>query len=641
MSIQSDHMPTDFADVLLLATTKIESKAVLDVFRDVGQQVHPVEIEGRTYFDLGTFGGARTFLLHLEAKSEAAADDLKSSLKGLNPSAVISVGFGLGRSSSRQRLGEILVSTKLSNAAEVDRVASTRLISRFGSADLLWEGDKVHFGVLVVPKGLQYPPPDESYVIGALDTSDEFYKVCEQAGIDWIAVKAVAAHLFDVPVTDDAMRTAATNAAQFVLHALQFAPFERTTASTAPPPVFAPPEVSADEPIYVESLHLTGFRCFEQLELPLRRESRLPGEWTCIAGINGAGKSSILQALCLVLLGPAVQQLGAERLNRMRRQIGADRQTAEIEATLRTAESNREYRLWLKIDTNGATQATSDPIGFWKDPSRFLLASYGATRNLSSRAESGYESMSKDVRRQITLFDPLSQLTTAEVLLRKASAVEGFLPLFQKIVDEVFSGELQATTDDTGIRFAVSKRESMEAIDLPDGYRASAAWLADLCAIWCDKEPEIAARGNPADMQGIVLIDEIDLHLHPSLQRRLVPQLRTLMPKVQWIVTTHSPLVLANFDSNELLALDQDYAGNIRPLDRQILGFSSDQIYQWLMGTPPTGEAIEQVLEKNEILGTPPDDEIAELLDMSPKINEADAKVRVQKLKGTIERLKP
>ena len=56
-----------------------------------------------------------------------------------------------------------------------------------------------------------------------------------------------------------------------------------------------------------------------------------------------------------------------------------ERQTAEIEATLRTAESNREFRLWLNIETNGATQATSDPIGFWKDPSRILLASYGAT----------------------------------------------------------------------------------------------------------------------------------------------------------------------------------------------------------------------------------------------------------------------
>jgi hypothetical protein len=289
--------------------------------------------------------------------------------------------------------------------------------------------------------------------------------------------------------------------------------------------------------------------------------------------------------------------------------------------------------LWLKIEADGKTLATSDPAGFWNVPRRYVLASYGATRNLSSRSESDFEqSWSPDLRRQTTLFNPLSQLTAAEVLLGKASADPSFMPLFQKIIHAIFAGELQAGSDDSGIRFAVSEGEHIDALDLPDGYRSSAAWIADLCAIWCDKAPEIAAKGDPADMQGIVLIDEIDLHLHPSLQRRLVTQLRKLMPKVQWIVTTHSPLILANFDSNEIIALEH---GKLRELDRQILGFTSDQIYEWLMGTTPSGEAIEQVLEKDE-----DDDEIAELLDMSPQVSESEAKARVKELKRNIERLK-
>jgi len=139
----------------------------------------------------------------------------------------------------------------------------------------------------------------------------------------------------------------------------------------------------------------------------------------------------------------------------------------------------------------------------------------------------------------------------------------------------------------------------------------------------------------------VVLIDEIDLHLHPSLQRELVPRLRKALPKVQWIVTTHSPLVLANFDVNEIIALDRDQEGNVRELDRQILGFSSDQIYQWLMGTPPTGEAIAELLEKNQSRGQPTDDEVAELLDTSPRVNDSEARERVKKLKDTIGRLKP
>ena len=156
-------------------------------------------------------------------------------------------------------------------------------------------------------------------MIGGQNISFDLDAVCREKGVDYIAVKAVADFAGGEKAKGAPRQLAATNAARFVRHALQFAPFERTTPSSAPA-VITPPEPSASEAIYVESLHLTNFRSFDQIELPFRRESRLPGEWTCIAGINGAGKSSILEALCLVLLGPAVQQLGAERLNRMRRQ---------------------------------------------------------------------------------------------------------------------------------------------------------------------------------------------------------------------------------------------------------------------------------------------------------------------------------
>jgi hypothetical protein len=241
----------------------------------------------------------------------------------------------------------------------------------------------------------------------------------------------------------------------------------------------------------------------------------------------------------------------------------------------------------------------------------------------------------------ITLFDPLSQLAGAEVLLARETNGGPLLPLVQNVLRQVFGAELQIEFGPGGIRFTVAGKDVVEAIDLPDGFRSAAAWIADLCAIWCEKAPELASAANPADIQAIVLIDEIDLHLHPSLQRELVPRLRTALPKVQWIVTTHSPLVLANFDSNEIIALDRNVPGNIRKLDRQILGFSSDQIYEWLMGTQPTGQAIDDILEKNDVEGKPTDDEVAELLDASPQVNDAQAKVRLRELKGVMERLKP
>jgi predicted ATPase len=401
------------------------------------------------------------------------------------------------------------------------------------------------------------------------------------------------------------------------------------------------------EPAYVESLRLKDFRCFDHLELRFDRPSSLEGRWTCIAGINGAGKSSVLQALGLVLLGyPLALELGGERLKRMRRlDDPVNRMRAEVEVVLKT-KSDPMAPLRLDIDEERIVAfgvpsfSAPSPTPSWDRLRHVAIAGYGATRNLSPRVDSGNDNLSPDVRRQITLFDPLSQLAGAEVLLGRQSAGSPFVEIFQSLVRQVFGTELQIAGDFFGIRFSVADKDIVEAIDLPDGFRSAAAWIADLCAFWCEKAPDLAANANPADIQAIVLIDEIDLHLHPSLQRELVPRLRKALPKVQFIVTTHSPLVLANFDANEIIALDRDVDGNVRELDRQILGFTSDQIYEWLMGTRPMGAAMEEELRKSDN-GTGKDDaEVARLMRVSPTTNEEAAGKQVAEFKEILKTLK-
>lgn len=74
-------MPTDLADVLLITDTKSEFKAVLDAFRSGDQRARAVEVEGRTYIDLGTFGTARTFLMQADGGVEA----FRSAIDALAP----------------------------------------------------------------------------------------------------------------------------------------------------------------------------------------------------------------------------------------------------------------------------------------------------------------------------------------------------------------------------------------------------------------------------------------------------------------------------------------------------------------------------------------------------------------------------
>jgi predicted ATP-binding protein involved in virulence len=106
-----------------------------------------------------------------------------------------------------------------------------------------------------------------------------------------------------------------------------------------------------------------------------------------------------------------------------------------------------------------------------------------------------------------------------------ASALRG-------LISDVFGRDLAVSDTAEAVRFLVGEKDLVDALDLPDGFRSSAAWLADLCATWCETRPEQARSVSHAEIDAIVLIDEIDLHLHPSLQRALVPRLRRALPKV-------------------------------------------------------------------------------------------------------------
>ena len=81
---------------------------------------------------------------------------------------------------------------------------------------------------------------------------------------------------------------------------------------------------------------------------------------------------------------------------------------------------------------------------------------------------------------------------------------------------------------------------------MSDGYRIMIAMIADIAARMAESNPspECSGLDNPLNTPGIVFIDEIDLHLHPMWQRKVLKQLHNIFPNVQFIVTTHSPNVV-------------------------------------------------------------------------------------------------
>lgn len=95
---------------------------------------------------------------------------------------------------------------------------------------------------------------------------------------------------------------------------------------------------------------------------------------------------------------------------------------------------------------------------------------------------------------------------------------------------------------------------------LSQGYQTLIAWLADVVG------QILLEAGEPveaAQMEGTVLIDEIDLHLHPTWQLRLIPALKKVFPRLQFIATTHSAMVLPALAREEVYLLSQDEHGSV------------------------------------------------------------------------------
>ncbi len=89
-------------------------------------------------------------------------------------------------------------------------------------------------------------------------------------------------------------------------------------------------------------------------------------------------------------------------------------------------------------------------------------------------------------------------------------------------------------------------------------------------------------HGNPFDGQGIVLIDEIELHLHPGWQQKVILMLRQSFPNIQFIVTTHSPHVLSTVDKSQIRIIKDN---TIESVVLQTKGVASSDILEQIMGT--------------------------------------------------------
>lgn len=357
--------------------------------------------------------------------------------------------------------------------------------------------------------------------------------------------------------------------------------------------------------MYVRELHVRNVKLLRDVSIDFTDDVGRPRMWTVLVGENRLCKTTLLQTL-------AAAACGADRGTSLVTDVIASwpdlrrRVPLEIEAEFGFSDTRHHARTYpglppgeapphlhsvLTLDPDkrvfaGGSKYRRVPTGPLGDPLTearslslpdWFVAGYGPRRLLHG--------VGMTPRQSDPVLGRLGSLFGGDLI------GTGFIDLlgeelgraFAKVLQSVFiaggllphitalelrgRGGIRSTADlidaqrfEMDVFDGDGKRIRVPATWLSQGYQTLIAWLADVVGqILLEAKEPIEA----ADMEGTVLVDEIDLHLHPTWQLRLIPALKKVFPRLQFIATTHSAMVLPALSSDEVYVLSQNEHGSV------------------------------------------------------------------------------
>ncbi len=374
--------------------------------------------------------------------------------------------------------------------------------------------------------------------------------------------------------------------------------------------------------MYLRRVHVQNVKLLRDVTLDFTGAGGSPRMWTVLVGENRLCKTTILQAIAAAAAGvdrgtqlvsdvvaswPDLRSPGAPLSIEARFGFSKTRHrdrpypgivegapppsTVLLESKLTLEQDKRVFGGGSKYDPRASPHMfrpsspdgsrvynahVSDPLGAARAQGLrdWFVAGYGPSRLLPAAGKAARQSEPTLDRLRPLFGESLigtgfiellgEELGRAFVKILHAVFVEGGLLPHIGAVELRGRGGLRSAQDlMEAQRFEMDvggKPIRVPATWLSQGYQSIIAWLADLVGhILLDAGEAVDAR----DMEGTVLIDEIDLHLHPTWQVRLIPALKQVFPRLQFIATTHSPMVLPALAAEELILLSQDAEGSV------------------------------------------------------------------------------
>ena len=320
------------------------------------------------------------------------------------------------------------------------------------------------------------------------------------------------------------------------------------------------------EQTFFTDIKIEKVRHLENIRIPLGTQKR---KHLILTGKNGSGKTSVLEAMVRYIqsfLGE--DSIALEKIRRLQKYYFALNH-------LKDSEQNRQefYKKSLNSEGEELKNLTSEivlnsnsniQLKEKYERGNFIFAYYRAQREFQVET---YENIEKvELQNKYNIVEnPGAKLTKYLVDLKatqaftkdvkKAEKIDRWFKRFENILKTIFEDEhLELKFNDETFQFSIheSDRESFDFNTMSSGYAAVLDIIIDLIM---RMEAQSGLRAE-FDMEGIVLIDEIETHLHLELQKKILPVLTELFPNIQFIITTHSPFILSSLDDAVIYDLE-------------------------------------------------------------------------------------
>ncbi|MEW8333771.1 MAG: AAA family ATPase [Candidatus Thiodiazotropha sp.] len=364
--------------------------------------------------------------------------------------------------------------------------------------------------------------------------------------------------------------------------------------------------------MYLDTLNITNFRTFRKAEIQLSHWERVDDSnfptpklpnINLLLGNNGGGKTTFLKAIALAALGPAVSDAGIYPYRLIRREPNTNDESpdnpdtyARIRSTFCTHDQDNapyglvesEVTVSRKGDLEQLRWTHADdklwyPI-FSSKSDAFFIVGYGASRRVEPRDQSNISGRARNsfqrAQRIQSLFEEdYSLLPLSAWLPQYKSENPGRYVQVVNLINTIMGKDHYQFTGEIEQGEYIFERRGLQ-IPFPalsDGYRAFLGWVGDLLYHVCITCP---SGKKLVDNHGIVMVDEIDLHIHPKWQFQILPRLSRALPNIQFIVTSHSPLVVGSLEWMNIIVMSPERGQAFRPkrVEAPVHGLDADQI---------------------------------------------------------------